>query len=211
MTGAASGCDVSAAGDLREVGVRLQREPRVQVGVAVLARAGDDAQRVGGRVGRQHVLGRCERPEPGGDAVQHLLQVLLEPGAGGDVVLVALQGVQGHGPCAQHRGDAPVEVGHVGGELPSPVGDVGVEHGADLLQAQARDLVAQDEADPHRLPLAVPPVAGLVALGLQEAHLLPVPQHVGVQPEPGGGLADACLHAHMKAHAPGCRQRHLIS
>ena len=67
---------------------------------------------------------------------------------------------------------------------------VGVEEHLDLVEAHPRRLVPQDHRDPYEVVAAVAPPAGRVAVGPQQPDLLPVPQHVRLEVEPGRDLAD---------------------
>jgi hypothetical protein len=127
---------------------------------------------------------------PPGAAVREVLDQALEAGTSGEVVLVAAQGVLDHRLGLLDVPDAPLQVGVMAlEELPPVLGGAGGQQVAELLQAQPTGLAADDHGDAGDVVLGVaaPPVQ---PRGGEQAHRLPMTEHVRRQVEPGRQLAD---------------------
>jgi hypothetical protein len=126
-----------------------------------------------------------------GAAVREVLHQALEVGAAGEVVLVAVQGVLDHRLGPLDVLDPPPQVGVMAfQELAPVVGGAGGEQVAELLQAEPAGLAADDHGDAGEVLLGVAASPVDPGRGGEQAHRLPVAQHVGGQVEACRQLAD---------------------
>ena len=102
----------------------------------------------------------------------------------------AAQRVLGHLAGPAHVLHPPVEVGDVRLQHLVPARCLGVEQHLDLVEAHARGLAPDHRRDPDHVVAAVPPPTSRIAGGGEQAHVLPVPQDVGLEAEPLRHLTD---------------------
>ena len=136
----------------------------------------------------ERVAGLVDPPPP---ARREILHQPLEVGALGEVVLVAVEGVLDHRLGPLDVPDAPLQVRVMAlQELPAVVRGAGGEQDAELLQAEPAGLAADDHGDAGDvlLGVAAPPVDP--GRRGEQAHRLPVAEHVRSKVEPCRQLAD---------------------